>query len=55
MVPGYESLPSQDGNGDKYFIAINLHNNKEILPDFTRELTSLAQYREHRLIHVTLR
>lgn len=55
MVPGYESLPSLDGNGDKYFIAINLHNNKAILPDFTHQLTSLAQHSEHHLIHITLR
>jgi hypothetical protein len=55
MVPGYESLPSLDGNGDKYFIAINLHNNKAILPDFTHQLTSLAQHSEHHLIHFTLR
>jgi len=51
MDPRYESLPSLAGNGDKYFIAINLHNNKEILPGFTRELTSLAQHSEYRLMH----
>jgi hypothetical protein len=55
MVPGYESLPSLEGNGDKYFIAINLHNNKAILPDFTRELTSLAKHSEHHSNHRLLR
>jgi hypothetical protein len=37
-------VPILDGNGDKYFIAVNLHNNEAILPGFTRELTSLLQY-----------
>lgn len=46
VVPGYDSLPSLEGNGNKYFIAINLHNNKAILPEFTHELTSLAQHSE---------
>jgi hypothetical protein len=55
MDPRYDPLPSLEGNGDKYFIAINLHNNKDILPSFTRELTSLAQHSEHRLIHNLLR
>jgi hypothetical protein len=34
------------GNGDKYFIAVNLHNNQAILPGFTQELTSLIYHRE---------
>jgi hypothetical protein len=55
MDPRYDSLPSLDGNGDKYFIAVNLHNNKDILPDFTRELTSLAQHSEHHSNHRLLR
>jgi hypothetical protein len=49
MVPKWESLPNLGVNGDKYFIAINLHNNKKVLPEFTRELTSLAQHSEYRL------
>jgi hypothetical protein len=45
IYPERKSMVSiLDGNGDKYFIAVNLHNNEAILPGFTRELTSLAQY-----------
>jgi hypothetical protein len=47
VFSGYDSdLPALRGNGDKYFIAINLYNNKAILDQFTRELTFLAQYSE---------
>ena len=47
MDPRCDPLPILDGYGDKYFLAVNLHNNKAILPEIYRELTALAQYSEN--------
>jgi hypothetical protein len=38
-------IPMQD-TGEKFFIAVNLHNNENILNDFIKELTSLIFHRE---------
>lgn len=34
------------GNGDRYFIAVNLHNNEAILHDFIQEVTMLLFHRK---------
>lgn len=48
IKPRYEAqIPMLKGNGDKYFIAISLHNNEGIMAAFTRDLTSLARYSEY--------
>ena len=48
LYPRHQSaLPVLEGKGDKYFIAVNLHNDEAILPSFTRELTSLAQHSQY--------
>ncbi|KAJ3057120.1 capsular associated protein, partial [Quaeritorhiza haematococci] len=34
----------QNGKPKKYFIAINLYNNEDVLPDYIRELMRLVKY-----------
>jgi hypothetical protein len=38
--------PIMIGNGEKYFIAVNFHNNEAILHDFIKELTLLIFHRK---------
>lgn len=44
------SPPSMIGNGDKYFIAINLYNSEAIMSAFIAELTALILIREWTVI-----
>jgi hypothetical protein len=48
LVEGEEGAPVTIGNEDKYFIAVNLHNNEAILPEFMKELRLLIF---HRVFH----
>lgn len=41
-----EELPIVNGDGDKYFIAVNLYNNEPILPNFMEEMTLLISHRK---------
>jgi hypothetical protein len=52
LVEGEEGAPVTLGNEDKYFIAVNLHNNEAILPDFMKELRLLIFHRE--LLHLVI-
>lgn len=42
-------VPAMIGNGEKYFIAVNLHNNEAILHDFIKQLTLLIFHRRSSL------
>jgi len=47
LFVGAESDPPViDGKGEKYFIAVNLHNNEAILHDFIKEMILLIFHRE---------
>lgn len=50
LAEGEKEPPVLSKNGDKYFIAVNLHNNEAILPDFIQELRLLIFHRKHYLV-----
>jgi len=50
LAEGEKEPPVLSNNGDKYFIAVNLHNNEAILPDFVKELRLLIFHREFYLV-----
>jgi hypothetical protein len=52
LVEGDKEPPVILDNEDKYFIAVNLHNNEAILPDFMKELRLLIFHRE--LLHLVI-
>jgi hypothetical protein len=56
LFSGAESqTPARLHHGDKYFIAVNLHNNEAILDNFITEMTLLSFHRESCLnLHVSL-
>lgn len=54
LVEGEKEAPVMVGNEDKYFIAVNLHNNEAILPDFMKELRLLIFHREFYLVSLVL-
>ena len=45
-TPSKEVPPVMIGNGEKYFIAVNLSKNEDIMVNFIAELTSLVFHRE---------
>ena len=54
LVEGEKEAQVMVGNKDKYFIAVNLHNNEAILPDFMKELRLLISHREFYLVSPVL-
>ena len=55
LAEGEKEPPVLPNNGGKYFIAVNLHNNEAILPDFIKELRLLIFHRElYRLLDLSL-